>query len=105
MRILAAWEQLAPDQKFADVTLEEFRAQIAPSIEVREQMKLLQQELSSLGVKRSLVDTVSHQLASRVVASVLCTQAFGDHSPLYHAMGYVTASRRASGLVRKSSRS
>jgi hypothetical protein len=103
MRILEAWEHLAPDQSFAEMTLEQFREKVAPSIEVRQQIKSLQQQLKSLGAKRSLADTESHQLTSRIVSSVLASPKHGSNSPLYHSMGYVTDSRRASGLVRKSS--
>ena len=103
MRVLEAWAHLAPDETFAGMTVEQYRAKIAASIEVREQIKSLQQQLRALGVKRCQADTESHELTSYVVASVLGTPGHGSDSPLYHAMGYVTDSRRASGLVRNSS--
>lgn len=97
-----AWGQLAPERRLADMSLEEFRALIAPSFAARERIAQLQNELLEAQAERDRADQVSLAARMRVVAAVLADAALGPDSALYEAMGYTRKSERRSGLTRKS---
>ena len=100
-RILNAWRTLAPDKKFAGMSLAEFEAQVAKSNVPREKLMALEDEIKQEQANRETNDAVTVKFCDLIVKSVVADPEFGDDSALYEAMGYVRKSERKSGLTRK----
>ncbi len=99
--LLRAWEELAPDAVFSEMTLEQFRTATAPAYETRQQIVWLDQQRRSLIAARRAADEKANELYLLVVNSIKGSPQHGENSPLYRALGYVTKDDRRSGLTRK----
>lgn len=99
--VVMAWEQLAPTDTFAGMTLAEFRAAVDPSKAERLRTAELEAELSGAAGRRALADLNTNEKLKLVVAAVKGDPAHGENSALYRAMGYIPMAERASGLTRK----
>jgi hypothetical protein len=99
--LLRAWEELAPDAVFAEMTLEQFRTATAPARDIRQQLAWLDQQRSSLMAARTNADLDANEQYLFVVNSIKGSPKYGENSPLYRALGYVTKAERRSGLTRK----
>jgi hypothetical protein len=100
--IRAAWRALAPDSKFAEMTLAEFEAAAAPPETLRDEIKDLEKQLEGKKTARSDADKAVGTLLELVINSVRGTPGHGPNSDLYRACGYVRKSERKRGLVRRS---
>ena len=98
--IAAAWGELAPNATFGGYTLEQFNAAVAPSFTTRTESDRLSALRSANISARDAADANSREVAKRIVNSVKGDKNYGDDSPIYRAMGFVTASERSSGLSR-----
>jgi len=100
-RIINAWEEVAPNAKFAGLALEEFKTEVAPAFEERDKLAAAEAAISAL--RRSSTDAArkGNALGLMVVSSVRGDRGYGPDSPLYSALGYKRQSERSSGLVRK----
>ncbi len=96
-----AWQKLAADATFAKMTLAQFQATLQPSLDERETIKNLENELAAAQNRRDDADTASMAALGKVVKGVVGDPDYGDDSSLYEAMGYIRTSERASGLTRK----
>lgn len=101
LRILEAWRDLAPNEKFADMTLDEFETEINKSLNVRVEITDLDNQTTNKIQERDTTDAGNWDLSQYVVDSVKGNKKFGPNSGLYEAMGYVGKSDRKSGLTRK----
>jgi len=99
--LLRAWEELAPDAVFSEMTLEQFRTATAPAYETRQQIVWLDQQRRSLIAARRAADEKANELYLLVVNSIKGSPQHGENSPLYRSLGYVTKDDRRSGLTRK----
>ncbi len=99
--VVTAWEQLAPEAKFAGMTLAEFRTAVEPSKAERLRTAELEAELSGAAGRRAHADLNTNEKLKLVVSSVKGDPAFGENSALYRAMGYIPLAERASGLTRR----
>jgi type II secretory pathway component PulM len=99
--IRAAWRDIAPDAKFAGMTLAEFEAATEAPLQLRADMANLRTKLKGMKASQADVDTAANELSDLVVNSVKGTPGFGQNSPLYSAFGYVRKSDRKSGLTQK----
>jgi len=99
--VVMAWEQLAPTETFAGMTLAEFRTAVDPSKAERIRTAELEAELSGAAGRRALADLSTNEKLKLVVAAVKGDPAHGENSALYRAMGYIPMAERASGLTRK----
>lgn len=97
----AAWRELAPAAKFAEMTLAEFEAAVTPPEALRAEIKALEKQLEGKKTARSDADKAVGNLLELVINSVRGTPGFGRDSDLYRACGYVRKSERKSGLSRK----
>ena len=100
-QVVTAWEQIAPDAEFAGMTLAAFKTAVSESFTVRERGAELETEVSANIARRAVADAQTNENLKLVVNSVKGTPAYGENSDLFRAMGYVTASDRATGLTRK----
>ncbi len=99
--ILSAWENLAPEAKFYEMTAVEFRDEVHSMLKVRERIKTLEIEMVALLQKRVLIDEQCHRKAISVVSGVRGCPEHGPNSPLYAAMGYIPDRSKRAGRPRK----
>ena len=99
--VVNAWGTLRPSKSFAGMTLEQFKAQVQPSLAARDQLVTLRSQTTDNRTQRQASDSASLDLAQLVVNAVKGDPAEGENGSLYAAMGYVTKNSRRSGLTRK----
>lgn len=99
--ILQAWEELAPDAIFSEMTREQFLAASQPTVATRSRISTLDLERKASLATRRASDQKTRELVQRVVNSVKSSPGHGENSALYRALGYKTKSERNSGLTRK----
>jgi len=100
-RILNAWRNLAADKTFGGLTLPQFEAGIAPSMDARAQLVENDNARTHLINTRDDSDVGSLAKSDLVVNGVIGDPNFGPNSSLYEAMGFTRKSERSSGLTRK----
>ena len=99
--LLSGWEKFAPESRFGELTLEEFKEAVSSSINSREVLADCRLRVKGLIALRGSADLVGQVVVQRVVAGVLAHPEYGRNSGMYRALGYVTQNERASGLKRK----
>jgi hypothetical protein len=100
-QILRGWETTAPEQSFADMTLEQFKQALQPYFAAKAAFEKISTQWDSAQQER--VDTFPKalELATGVAASVKGHPKYGANSSVYAAMGYTTKGTRSSGLTRR----
>jgi len=96
-----AWEQLAPGESFAGLTLTQFKNKVKPSQDARTLLRTLEGQVATAQSTREDADTESQRVIALVVNAVKGSLDHGEDSALYEAMGYVRKSERKSGLIRR----
>jgi hypothetical protein len=99
-RTTEAWEEHPEDAKFAEMTLDEFKAKVKPSLDCREKIASLRRQLVAAIKKRQECDAASIEVCAKVVNAVRGDIEYGEDSALFKALGYVPKSERKSGLRR-----
>jgi hypothetical protein len=99
-RMLNAWRMLAPDKTFGGMTLAQFEAAAAPSIETRQRIENFNAQRINAMTDRMAADEAFADKMQQVVNGVLADPTFGPDSALYEAFGYTRQSERKSGLTR-----
>ena len=100
-RIRTAWSELAPAETFAGLALNEFVADTADSVTLREEIDATKAKLAGLYLQREHADAEARNIMQLVINSVRGNPVFGEDSALYRAMGFVPKSERDSGLTRR----
>jgi hypothetical protein len=100
-RILNAWDNLAPNDSFGGMTLDQMTAEAKPARDARAEIADLEDKLAAAIVKRDQADTHVAQKLQLVVNGVRADPRYGSDSALYEAMGYTRESSRKSGLTTK----
>lgn len=100
-RMLNAWETLAPDKSFGGMTLAQFRAATQPSMDARQRIDDLEDQLKQALADRDRADEDLLARAQLVVNGVIGDPTVGPDSALYEAIGYTRKSERKTGLTRK----
>ena len=100
--ITDAWESLAADATFAGMTLTQFRNRVKPSLDLRDELAVMDSQRTAKVEQRDDADRASLQVAQMVVNAVKGDPNYGPDHPLLQSMGYVRQSARWSGLTRKS---
>ena len=90
----AAWSQVAPNIKFAGMTLSEFRTATLPFLDLLESNYNLRITLKSNVIAKAVADQAALAVTDQVVAAVKADGMFGPNSPLYRGMGFVPKSER-----------
>lgn len=101
-RILNAWQTHAPGKSFGNMTLAQFQAAVQPSLDARQRIETLEEEMRGAQTDRDAADEVSMERMQQVVNGVLADPTEGPDSAIYGGFGYTTKSDRASGLTHKS---
>ena len=100
-KLIDAWTTLRPTKSFAEMTLEQFKAKVQPSLDTRDQLVTVRTQATDHRTQRLLSDDASLGLVQLVVNSVKGDPNEGEDGSLYAAMGYVPKNARRSGLTRK----
>jgi hypothetical protein len=103
-KTLNGWRTLAPDKSFGGMTLAQFQAATAPSLDARQRIKDLENQLAEARADRQAADDVTEQKTQQVLNGVLADPTEGPDSPLVAAFGYTRKSERKTGLTRKGSK-
>ena len=101
-RILTGWQTLASGKSFGGMTLAQFQAAVQPSLDTRQNLDTLEDQIKQQQANRDSADEVSLTKAQQVVNGVLADPTEGPDSALYESFGYTAKRDRASGLTRKS---
>ena len=104
-KLVAAWQDHAPDKMFGGMELAEFKTKVQPSFDAREALKAAERQVKDAQNRRTDSDVVTQRLVQLVINSIKGDPTVGDDSSLYEAAGYVRKSERKSGLRRGSKRS
>ena len=100
-QVITAWETVAREERFAEMTLEEFKAKAQPLLDVQARLAHLENQVTETMLRLKTASREGGTLATYIVNSVKGHPNHGEDSPLYGAMGYVRRSDRRSGLTRK----
>ena len=100
-RILTGWQTLAPNKTFANMTLAQFQAAVQPSLDTRQNLDTLEDQIKQKHANRDAADEVSMTKSQQVVNGVLADPTEGPNSALYEGFGYTPKRDRSSGLTRK----
>lgn len=84
------------------MTLEQFKAKVDPSNQVRDSLLTVRSQRLDAQTQRAQHDEESLGALQLVVNSIKGEPTEGEDSALYQAFGYVRKSDRKSGLTRKS---
>ena len=103
LRFINAWETLRPNKSFGGMTLAQFKAGVKHSLDVREELRVLESQIQSKKVERDSADAESVRLMQLVSYGVAGDPEEGPDSDLYEALGYTRKSERKTGLTRKKS--
>ena len=98
---ISAWENLAPQKSFGGLTLDQFKAQTAPSFTARVIINNLDDQTTQAMNQRDAADDSSLDLLQRVINGVLADPSEGPDSSLLESFGRTRQSERKSGLTRK----
>ena len=100
-QILRAWETTAPEQSFADMSLEQFKQALQPYFAAKAAFVTICTQWDSVQQVRVETYPKALELATGIAASVKGHPRYGANSALYAAMGYTTKAARSSGLTRR----
>jgi len=99
--VLSGWENIAPTDSFAGMTLAQFKEAVKPSVEARKEIDRLDDLLTKMMEQRDQADVATAPKLQAVVAGVLADPKHGPNSGLYKAMGYVPTSEKKTGKTNK----
>jgi hypothetical protein len=99
-KMLNSWRTLAPEKSFGGMTLTQFEAVAAPSLEARRRLADLENQRNQAVAERERADEAFHAKAQLVVAGVQADPTEGPDSALYAGFGYTRKSEYKSGLHR-----
>ena len=95
------WKEQAPNPVFAGKPLVELETNLAAVQQANEDLKIRDQARSAAVKTRDDKLKSLTALLRGVVKGVQCHPEYGEDSPLYRAMGFVTFSERKTGLIRR----
>ena len=96
-----AWERMCPEQPFNETTLEQFKKDLQPYRDAKAKFVAADAQWDAARLERNAAYGKALEITKELVSSVKGHRKYGENSSLYHAMGYVPASERSSGLTRR----
>jgi hypothetical protein len=85
LEVLNPWKDLASTKSFGGMTLEQFEAKIKPSLDTRQQVTQIENQLAQAITLRDDADEVSLEAVEQVVYGVVGDPTEGPDSALYEA--------------------
>ena len=101
--LVEIWTELRPTKSFLGMTLEQFKAAVAPSLDARARLATASKQVEEAIVDRDNADQEADVLVDRLTAAFVAEEADGYNGVLYAKLGYVRKADRSSGLTRRSS--
>ena len=98
---IKTWEELCPDQVFAERTLDQFKEIVKPSLDARAKLATLDTQWQNTMAERATADPATLEALLRLANAVKAHPKFGDNSGMYTALGYIPRSQRSTGLTRR----
>jgi hypothetical protein len=99
--IVDAWSTMCREESFFGRTLDQYKEEIKPVFDVRDEAAELDARWTGVLAKRRDIDTAATRLSKNIIRAVRAHPKYGEDSPLYATMGYTRESERASGLKRR----
>ena len=99
--VVKAWEDLRSAKSFASMTLTQFKTAVKPSLDARDSIGKLENQLIAAEDQRDIADVESMKQLLLVVNAVKGDPTEGEDGELYEAMGYVRKSERKTGKTNK----
>jgi hypothetical protein len=99
-QFIASWKEYAPNQVFADMTLEEFTTKAEESDVARDSIIEVNTKLKGLKLQRDQTDKALKDDLILIAHSIRGNKAYGEDCPFYRSLGFVPKSERKSGLKR-----
>ena len=99
--VVKAWDDLRSAKSFAGMTLAQFKTAVQPSLDARDHIDTLNDQLTAAMVDRDKADVTSLAQVALVVNAVKGDITEGEDGELYAAMGYIRKSDRATGKTNK----
>jgi len=96
-----AWETHAPDDRFFDITLAQYKAQVQLSRDARALIGSLEQQLLAAKNQKKDVDKAGLAMEKKIAKGIAGDSRYGEDSDLYEGTGRVRKSERKTGLTRK----
>lgn len=94
------WQELAPSDSFAEMTIAQFTAATTATVTLRDDIETTRAQLTALLQQRELADEETRKTIKLVINAVRGNPQYGENSPLYRALGYVPTNARSNGLTR-----
>jgi hypothetical protein len=101
LRVINSWETLTPEKSFGGMTLAQAKTTVQPSLDTREELRVLESKAQAKQIERDDADVVSLRTVQRIIDGVIGDPEEGRESDLYVAFGFQRPSQRKSGLTRK----
>src|SRR5689334_10094963 len=89
------WALLRPQKTFAGFTVESFKAAVAVSLDLRQQIAAHDVERQALIARRDDADVLSRKALRRVIHSIIADADEGEDGELYASIGYMPRSARS----------
>lgn len=96
-----AWETHAPNAKFYNMTLAEYKAKVQLSRDARTLAANLQQQLDAAKNQIKDADKENLGLEKNIAKAIAGDPNYGEDSDLYEGTGRIRKSERKTGLTRK----
>lgn len=95
------WETNAPDAKFFNYTLTQYKASVDLSRQAQARVLELETLLEAARNTSKNVNSVNEELEKNIAKSIAGDPNYGDDSTLYESTGRIRKSERKTGLTRK----
>jgi hypothetical protein len=100
--LIRVWSTLRPNSSFYGKTLEQFKAEVKPSLDTRVELETIDQHRDATAVRRNDADVVSIELVNNIVNAIKGHPDEGEDGEVYAGLGYVRRGSRAKGRRRSS---
>src|SRR5438477_11590014 len=87
-RILTGWQTLAPGKSFGGMTLAQSQAAVQPSLDTRQNLDTLEDQIKEQQANHDSADEVSLTKAQQEVNGQLAVPTEGPDRSLYESSGY-----------------
>ena len=83
------WSTLRPNSSFYGRTLEQFDAEVKPSLDARAELDAIDEHRAATAVRRDDADLVSTDLVDHIVNAIKAHPDEGEDGEVYAGLGYV----------------
>ncbi len=96
-----AWETIAPDDEFYEMTLAQWKARVQLSRDARAALATIEDQRTVAINNKTNIDNENLALEKNIARAIGGSKKHGQDSDLWEATGRVRTSERKTGLTRK----